>query len=230
MIISYFPTARLFVTALLVPAALMLSACQPAGPRPDTSVISPDKPTPEQLWQQRQIKLREISGWETRGRIGIVTPDEGWHASLDWDQQEDAYQIQINGPTGQGIAALYGNQDGITLIVPDKGVVSAQDPEQLLEQQLGFRLPVSGLRYWAIGLPSPSLDKTEILDEQGRLKELKQDQWHILMRNYAAIDDVDIPTKLRLEHDDMSVKLVLRNWSLEFGPEREINPINESEQ
>lgn len=207
-------TATLTLLVGLLVGLLFLTACQPMDTRPDSPEAETEQVSPEQLWQQRQNQLKHITGWQTRGRIGVVTPENGWHASLNWDQQADAYQIQLNGPTGQGIAALYGNKDGITLMVPDEGVASAKDPETLLERQLGFRLPVSGLRYWALGLPSPTPEKTEILDDQGRLKELKQDQWHILLRDYRDQGGFEIPTKLRLERQDMSVKLILRDWSL----------------
>ena len=54
-----------------------------------------------------------------------------------------------------------------------------QDAERELQWRYGWTIPVRSLRYWALGIPDPSVPATTELDEQGRLQTLEQNNWRV---------------------------------------------------
>ena len=71
---------------------------------------------------------------------------------------------------------------------PDPGwptLDRARIPILLLEQTLGLRLPVTGLRYWVRGLPAPGPTALLQTDAAGRLTRLEQNGWVIEYPSYA---------------------------------------------
>lgn len=198
-------------------AALLLSACAPpvcCPPEPETTELAA-----MELAHAHQARLAAIDDWSLQGRIGLVRGEEGWHAGLHWVQQGDAYQIQLDGPVGQAAMRLIGNADGITLLVPDQAPISADSPEVLIREAMGFELPVSGLRWWMTGRLQPGANAVSTLDEAGRIKEIEQDGWRVRFLDYADVGaGLDLPAKMRLEHAEVTIKLVLRAWQVQAQP------------
>jgi outer membrane lipoprotein LolB len=185
--------------------ATLLTAC----------AVTPPRGTPgaaEQAWRSRQAVLATLTDWSFTGRIGITLGDQGWHASLDWRQQAEGYDIQISGPLGQGVGMLHGGPDGVLLRTSDHKERRATDAESLLQTQFGWWVPVSGLRYWLRGLPDPQQSAQTSLDEYGRLALLKQAGWEIRFARYAQVADLALPDRLTLSNDKMKVKLIVDAW------------------
>ena len=198
---------------LLTTLLLALCACEALPTQ------SPQTLATEQSWRARQQTLSALSAWSLSGRIAIQTPAEGWHAALTWEQQGETYAIQLSSPLGQGALLLNGDPAHVTLRT-SAGEDSAQDPETLLERQLGWRLPVSGLRYWVLGLPDPNVPlEHQELDGQGRLTHIRQSGWDIEFRSYAAASRADLPDKLFLNNANaephLEVRMVVENWILQ---------------
>lgn len=183
-------------------------------------VPSPAEPgTAEALWQQRQLSLTAIQHWVVSGRLAILTPQTGWHIRVRWQQHADDYLIQLDAPLGQGAAELRGNVAGVTLRTAD-GEFSAASAEALLEQRLGWQLPVSGLRYWVRGLPdAEAVTEHQTLDAAGRLTRLQQSGWDIEFRHYTAAP-LALPDKIFLVSRSVNpeaaldIRLVIEQWDL----------------
>ncbi len=82
-----------FHWAGLVLALTLLSGCA----TPPT--LSPEAAS---AWTARQTALKQLTTWQADGRIGVVSGQEGWHASFQWAQQDSGYRIDLIGPLGQG--------------------------------------------------------------------------------------------------------------------------------
>lgn len=193
-------------------AVSLLAACA-TGPAPQAPVDAGVDPAVE-LARVHQDSLAGIESWALKGRIGLIRGEEGWHAGIDWRQQDDAYEVELNGPIGQAAMRLIGGADGIVLFVPEQAPRSADSPEALIRDTMGFELPVSGLRWWMTGRMQPGASALTTLDEQGRIREIRQDRWTVRFQDYRQVDGVDLPRKLRLEHPEVTIKLVLREWRL----------------
>ena len=167
-------------------------------------------------WTARQSRLAQLTAWQADGRIGVVSGQDGWHASFQWAQQDAGYRIVLLGPLGQGRVLIESDGSETRIQTQDGQNWTASDADALLEQNLGARLPVNGLRYWARGLPEPGSTPTLQIDGQGRLTRLEQNGWVIEYPAYAptSVLNLDLPERIVARRQDLSVKLVIEQWTL----------------
>ena len=164
----------------------------------------------------------EFSDWQLQGRIALTHGDQGWHASLMWQQQADAFLLKVSGPLGQGGFQLAGDEAGVVLVDAEGKSSFAQDGDALLLQATGWQLPVVGLRYWVLGLPVPDTEATRVFDESGQLSRLDQSGWTINYQRYQLVEGAAVPSKMQLARDDIAVRLVIKQWQL--GPAAGVLP------
>lgn len=176
------------------------------------SVPPPQLDTP-QSWQERAQLLQDIKGWELHGRIAIQTGDDSWSGSLNWLQRQASYHIQFSGPLGQGNVSLIGDAQQVLLRTPDGDITGSRGPETLLLERLGWHVPVTHLQHWVLGRPSPEAPAVQIqLDDQGRLRSLRQTDWTVDYRRYRAVGALELPDKVFITNHRLSVRLVIDQW------------------
>jgi outer membrane lipoprotein LolB len=196
----------------------ILSSCAShRPPQQPTASLSTPALSPEEAWKENQINLNRIDSWYSEGRIAVSRQHEGESASFIWQQFPEAFFLKLFGPFGSGAMELEG-----TLTGPDKQVVMRQGnklnyaatAEDLLYQQVKWRVPLSGLTHWAKGVPVPNqpIDKM-ILNSNGTIKEVNQLGWHITYSQYSQFENNQLPTKMHLINNELEVKLAIRNWS-----------------
>ncbi len=191
-------------------AALLLSGCAAAPERPLPTV------PPEQAMELREQRLEAISQWTCVGRVGATNGRDSLSASMRWVQSRDDYQIRLSGPLGQALVDVTGSESGVALRTGERGTFFASSPEVLLDEQFGWRLPVSGLRYWILGLPVPESEVyLRELDVYGRIRRLEQSGWRIEYLDYILVDGVDMPSRLELQHPHFSARIAVRRWQLQ---------------
>lgn len=190
-------------------AILSLLLCGCATP----PTLSPEAAS---AWTARQTALTQLTMWQADGRIGVVSGQDGWHASFQWAQQESAYRIDLIGPLGQGRVIVESEGQDVRIQTQDGQNWTAPDADDLLEQSLGVRLPVNGLRYWVRGLPEPGSTPVLQTDASGRLTRLEQNGWIIEYPAYAPTSrlNLDLPERIVARRPDLSVKLVIEQWKL----------------
>ncbi|MDG4551645.1 MAG: lipoprotein insertase outer membrane protein LolB [Candidatus Contendobacter sp.] len=176
----------------------------------------PAPPPAQDAWIARQAVLAQLTLWRAEGRIGVVTGQDGWHASFQWTQQGPGYRIDLSGPLGQGRVMVESDGSQMRIQAQDGRSWTAPDADELLEQALGVRLPVNGLRYWARGLPEPGSPPVVQTDASGRLTRLEQQGWIIEYPAYAPTSrlNLDLPERIVARRRDLSVKLVIEQWTL----------------
>lgn len=185
---------------------LSLWACSSTPQRPPVA-------DPEQAWQQHRSELIALQQWQLIGRLGIQTEDEGWHATLNWQQQQQQFTILLTAPLGQGTIQLQGNEQQVILNTGEEKELAASNPETLLFQEFGWRVPVTSLRYWVLGLPAPGEARRE-LDNYGRLSRLFQNGWEIQFLNYEPQGNLELPGKIFINNHRAKVRLVINRWEL----------------
>lgn len=174
----------------------------------------PDVP-PEQALEAREKRLGAIELWTCIGRVGATDGKDSLSASLRWVQNRDGYRIRLSGPLGQALVDVNGSAAGVALRTADRGTFYASSPEVLLDEQFGWRLPVSALRYWILGLPIPDAEVSlREIDVYGRIRRLEQSGWRIEYLDYIQVDGVDLPSRLELQHPQLSARIAVRRWQL----------------
>ncbi|WP_207062327.1 lipoprotein insertase outer membrane protein LolB [Motiliproteus sp. SC1-56] len=190
-------------------AVLVLAGCATA-PLPDSQAPG---------WAARQLQLQALESWQVLGKMGVRQPDRYTSASLNWTQQPRRYQIFLAGPLGQGSVRIQGTPGLVTLDIAGEGRFQAATPEQMLQAQLGWHLPISQLHYWVRGLPAPDYPSRHTLDPQNRLERLEQQGWVIQYREYQDGPPPQLPRRLILSHgDSLRVVLLLKEWTLPPPP------------
>jgi len=198
----------------------MLSGCATTPQLPSAEL--------DRLWQQHRHSLEQKNDWALTARIAGSTEDDGWSGKLSWQQAGKNYQINFQAPFGQGAMQLLGSPGQVQMRTSDEQIIVADDAESLLFQQLGWRLPVEGLRYWVLGLPMPVTTAAELspvlaFDEAGRLASLQQSQWRVNYEAYHRVGDLVLPKKVFLENHTMSLRLVIDRWQFKGQSNAQVN-------
>jgi len=183
---------------------------------------------PQQVWQQRQQALAGLEQWQLNGRLAIDDGVGVYTLNVRWKQKPHSYEIFLSGPLNSGQVQLVGQDTGgVVLRDAKRNVYVAEHPEQLLYQHTGIRMPVTGLRYWILGMPQPSdssspaspgaqrknLQPSEIqLDDEGRLLRFRQHRWQIEYDEYTQVSHWQLPERLSITQDDVEVQLVIHRW------------------
>jgi outer membrane lipoprotein LolB len=155
-----------------------------------------------------------LGDWGLAGRISVTQQGKGWHASLRWEQTPRGFSIDITNPLGQTVARIQGDAAGVAAQTSDGRSLNASDPDDLVEEAIGVRIPVGGLRYWVRGLPDPAKPGTPFGDDKSRLVRLEQSGWTIEYPRYARVSTLDLPALIRARQDDLEVRLVVDQWRL----------------
>lgn len=161
-------------------------------------------------WQERQDQLARFSEWEISGKIGIITEQDSQSASLKWFQEEQEYQIDIRGPWGHGGASIFGKPGDVTIDIAGEGKFHGASPEFIMQERLGWQLPISDIYWWIRGLPAPEKAYQHSLNNN-RLKQLNQSGWDIQYLSYNNHLPA-LPKKMRMSRDGLKVTLVLSSW------------------
>lgn len=190
----------------VIVAAAVLAGCA-AGPRPV------DAPVP--TWNERLAALAAVQTWLLTGRIAVRNDEEGWNGAIAWRQRPDSYDIQFSGPLGQGGARLEGTRGQVELQEADGTQYHGTDAEALLLERLGWRVPLTELRYWVTGRPAPGTAPERLeFDEDGRLALLRQAGWQVTYKGYQSLGEVELPRKVYVENHRLNVRLVVDQWQL----------------
>lgn len=189
-------------------SVILVTACTPFW---QTKPLAPA----ELMWESRQTALKQMDIWSFRGRTVIRQDKEGWNVGVTWQQQQQAFNIRLFGPFSQGAVELAGDDQQVTMMFSNGETYSAETPEQLLAEVMGWLLPVSALRDWVRGLPyeAVEIDK-KTLDEKGRLTTLSQAGWQIEFVDYVPLEGNDVPAKIFIEHPQLSIRLVMNGWKV----------------
>lgn len=188
-------------------ALLLLTGC--AGLTSRESVEGKGDAT---LWKAHKQQVAALDGWQIAGKVGIRAPKDSGSGTLFWLQRRDYYDIRLSGPLGRGAARLTGHPGAIVLEVANQGRYEAESPEALLEEQLGWRLPVSHLQWWVRGLPAPDSRSRLTLDSDSHLSRLEQDGWEVNYLSYVEQNGFTLPERIKLKGADLDVTLVIKDW------------------
>jgi outer membrane lipoprotein LolB len=186
---------------------LLLAGCAGLGPRE-----SIEGQGNAQQWKANKTQLDQLDAWQISGKVGIRAPQDSGSGTLFWLQRQDYYDIRLSGPLGRGAARLTGHPGKVTLEVANQGRYEAESPEALLEEKLGWRLPLSHLFWWVRGLPAPDSKSRVQLDALSHLASLEQDGWRIEYLGYIEQNGYRLPERIKLHGAQLDVTLVIKDW------------------
>jgi len=161
---------------------------------------------------QNSLDATDLDNWAFKGRVSLTRGETGWHAALAWREQSGEYELRVSGPLGQGAFELSGDADGVMLVDADGRTFTARDSDALLQHVTGWALPVSGMHYWVRGVAVPGVESRVERDTSGLVSRLDQSGWAISYDRYQSVAGLALPGRLRMERDDIGVRLVIDTW------------------
>lgn len=197
---------------LLLPLCL-LWGCQALPPREDIQ--------PEHLIEAgNQDRLAAFDHWILRGKIGITREGTRESAAINhWQQDRESFEIQLSSTVlGLGATTISGGPDHLQIVRPGESPLLSTSPQALLEDSLGWQVPLSALPYWVKGQPAPHSDFTWQVPPAAQTVVLEQSGWRILFERIEARSfppgspAVLLPHKVVLTRDDQEIKLVISQW------------------
>lgn len=193
--------ALLGVAAATVLALAGCASVKPQGPSTSNAATSVTTQTSRAYEGRFAIQYNDQNGQQRNA-----------YGNFSWQESGDTVTLQLRNPLGQTLAVVTSSPASATLELPNRQPLTADNVSTLMQNALGFALPVEGLRYWLQPSPAPtSRAKTEKDPEQpSRLKQITQDGWTI---DYVAYADAPANgvKRMNLSRSDpaLDIKLVL---------------------
>lgn len=170
----------------------------------------------------RQAQLQDAD-FRLRGRLGVRSGEEvlaprvrALSTSFDWQQAGERFRIEFWGAFGQGRALLFGDDAAASLRDARGNVTSGVDIDALMEQTLGWAVPVAALRHWVRGRVDPSLAAAaEQHDGEGNLARFEQSGWTIRLSRWRQTAIGAAPGRVVAERAGRVVTVICKEWRLD---------------
>jgi len=164
-------------------------------------------------WETRQQVLVAIPDWAFTGRIGVSAGTEGFNGKLRWQQVRNGFSATLSGPFGAGTVRINGDDRHVTVIGEDNETIELDNPEADLRARYGWTIPVTSLRYWALGIPDPAIPADTEFGDDGQLAFIEQKNWRVSIDQYREGGGQLMPRRITAVSGDAKVRLVIDRWT-----------------
>jgi outer membrane lipoprotein LolB len=140
------------------------------------------------------------SGFNISGRFIIKQPQKNNYGNFTWNRTLESEELDFNTPIGQTVAKIT-IESGIATLYTKNESYTAESLNEIMEQQLGFVIPMGYLHYWIQGVPLPGIPISEQLSDG-----FVQLGWKVEYLQWATPNH---PQILQCTHDDLVIKLLI---------------------
>ena len=207
-------TSKRAASIVLAIGAALLAGC---GTLLELLPREPGVADREPAWQLHAEELSLLRSWSLHGTLAVrPAGDDASRVTMRWRQSPDSYHVRLMGPLGVGLFEVEGTATAVVARFPDGRRASAASPEALLEQEIGWSVPLQGLRYWIVGAPVPDVAPSKMeLDDLGRLALLEQAGWTVVYERYDTVDGLSLPERIRFSNASVDATVIVRRWKVE---------------
>lgn len=162
--------------------------------------------------------VEDARRWQLAGKMGIKTNKFAESASVNWRQCGDLFDVRLSSPLGQTVARIEGRDRQLTVWMDGREPVVSADPEQLLQERLGWSVPIRALRYWVRGEAAPG-SPAQATGPAGQPDALAQLGWQVRYPAWHQNEAVALPAKVilsdrRVSDAQLQATLLIRDWTL----------------
>lgn len=150
---------------------------------------------------------------EARFALRVTLPDQAAQSSggrLSWTHKNGDDRLLVSSPLGYGLAEIETTPTTSRLRTADGTIRESADPDALMEEVTGQRLPVTRLPAWLLGRASGTAQIAK--DQQQRPSRLLEAGWQV---DYAYEDETPsaLPSRLTLSRDgEIELRLRIEEW------------------
>ena len=146
---------------------------------------------------------------QLQGLFGIVTPQTHQSGHFTWEQDsQKQFTLELYGPMGLGATSLIEQNGVVTLETAQGKKYTATSPELLLQNTLGWSMPVQGMTYWLLGVPVPKIQFQADYDPENRIVDLSQSGWQI---HYTWNQSTVYPARILMQRKGVRLTVVVNS-------------------
>ena len=180
-------------------------------------MVKDQDPGNQTAYEDRARQLDAASEWGLVGKISLDDADQGGSGRLQWDVKPGLSELDFHGAMGRGAWHLYIGPEGALLKMADGTEQTAASVDELVQDSMGWPIPVEALQWWVRGLAAPGAIENEQLGPDGLLMSLHQFGWRVDFRRYDSVEDMKLPVRLNATRDNYRVKLAISRWRMDVG-------------
>lgn len=148
------------------------------------------------------------------GRVLIKHNGQRDSSGIHWEHHVRD-EILLLGPLGYTVGRINRDSRGATLEDASGKRYAASDAESLMQEALGWQLPLSGLRHWVVAQPTPDAEYLAERNTSGQMSVLRQQGWEIRYSRYAGPALDALPLQLDMRREGFSVLLQIDEWQVQ---------------
>lgn len=161
-----------------------------------------------------QKRLAQVNQWQLSGKLAVRTPTQSESAQIQWQQEDEHFDIRLSGPAGLKATHIYGKPGDVNFEQGDRRE-NAASVEALSQRLIGWPLPAAELAWWLRGLPASSTQaQSEGYTPEGWLAYLVQDGWTIQFSQHKAVGNVTLPGRIEALRGDAKIILIIKDWQV----------------
>jgi len=197
---------------MLAVCIIALSGCSTTSPRAVQPIL-------KQTTQQRISELQNLQQWKIKGKIAFFEKETRNSFTLNWQVNEHKEMQKLNLTHYLGINVLQlDSMANNHKIQVDGKTYYGQDLERLIYSITGLTLPTQALTFWLKGMPfqeTDSINYHKITQLPQTLSSYYNNElWQVRYASYQQIDGYNLATKFSIKNDDLSIKIVINDWSI----------------
>ena len=168
-------------------------------------------------YQKRAEKLEVVSEWGLVGKISLDDGEQGGSGRLQWEVKPGTSELDFHGAMGRGAWHLQIGPGGVVLKEANGFEQTSPAVDALIQDRIGWPIPVNALQWWVRGLAAPGAVENEKIGPQGQLVSLAQFGWSVDFNRYDSVGDFSLPIRLNATRDSYRVKLAISRWRMDAG-------------
>lgn len=198
--------SRALSRLLLVALVLALAAC--AGRAPPRL----DAGEHERAQREREAWIAAQQDWSLHGRLAVSDGEDSGSGQLDWEVSPAQTRFEFRAPVSRRAWRLIARPGHAVLEGLDDGPRHGSDAARLLEETIGWSLPLADLAAWARGARGDGPALIEYA-ASGLPARIIQAGWTIEYRDWHARQTPPLPRRVFAQRGEQRVRLVVESWN-----------------
>lgn len=178
-------------------------------------------PRPSGDWlDERRGWFESHPDWSVEGRLGLSDGERGGSLAMHWQSHGERHDIRLRTLAGGQQWRLLMEPGWAVLTGSEVGRIEGPDPDALVEQAIGWPIPLRYMADWLRGLPAPGSARVRY-GEEGLMHGLDWDDWSLEYSRWAGWGDgaVRLPSRIDAVRVPHEVRLALRGWRFDVAAE-----------
>lgn len=191
---------------------IFLSGCSSLPTQKSTA------PLFSQAMTERIEQIATVNQWQIRGKIAFINGKERSSATLNWriNNANGTQRLNLTSYLGINVLQLRSEKQHHTIEV-DGEEYNTHDLDNLIYQLTGLSMPTQALQHWIKAVPYSEYEEV-LVDENNLPTQLSSfyqgKHWQINYSNYKNIDGLQLPTKLTIQQNQLTIKISINQWQL----------------